>query len=145
LFDNYKNKNKNSIIDFVCILSVFLNEDESDFTDYSISDTIGNKLNNDINNLISFSNNIIQDECLSKKYVCIIYEWCNNESLNNICKNYGLFEGNVIRMINKLLNLLQEIKTGYESILEFEWTLIIDDVHNFIYKDILDTPSIYVS
>ena len=41
----------------------------------------------------------------------MIKDLFNNMSIQDICTNYGLFEGNLTRFFLKLLNMIEELKS----------------------------------
>jgi superfamily II RNA helicase len=48
---------------------------------------------------------------LNFEYIDMIKDLFNNMSIQDICTNYGLFEGNLTRFFLKLLNMVEELKS----------------------------------
>lgn len=48
---------------------------------------------------------------LNFEYIDMIKDLFNNMSIQDICTNYGLFEGNLTRFFLKLLNMIEELKS----------------------------------
>ncbi len=48
---------------------------------------------------------------LSTQYVNIAYDWITGKSAADICESYGIFEGNLTRLIMKLYNLKEELNS----------------------------------
>jgi superfamily II RNA helicase len=48
---------------------------------------------------------------LSTQYVNIAYDWITGKTAADICDSYGIFEGNLTRLIMKLYNLQEELNT----------------------------------
>lgn len=53
----------------------------------------------------------LEEARLSTQYVNIAYDWITGKSAADICESYGIFEGNLTRLIMKLYNLQEELNS----------------------------------
>jgi superfamily II RNA helicase len=83
---------------------------------------------------------------MNAKYVGPVYDWCQGEEhFETICKNYNIFIGNMVRAFQKLVNLLDEIRNGFEAIQDMDWVQAIDKTKELVARDLVVTDSIYLS
>jgi superfamily II RNA helicase len=82
---------------------------------------------------------------VNTRYTVPVSEWCQGEHFETICQNHGVFEGNMIRALTKLVNLLDEVRKGFELIQDMEWVQKIDLCKVLIQRDVLVTDSIYLT
>lgn len=135
------------------ILSMFL-DDKEDTEDVSLFDLVGRSLGTYLYEVIERCEKVQRDlekygianvYDISTRYVGPVQDWCHGAHFEEICKTYQLFEGNVIRSFQRLVNLLDELHKGYEAIQQYEWVQAIDKVKEMVVRDILVTDSIYLT
>jgi superfamily II RNA helicase len=73
-----------------------------------------------------------------------MWDWMNGDPVSLICSNYGIYEGNLIRSVLKLQNMLDE----WRSMATFcEHTEILDkykDAHNLLIRQAVIQDSLYL-
>lgn len=136
-----------------CVLSIFL-DDREDTEDQSLHDLLGSSLGSFVQQKIQYAEDI-QEElvqngipcgfAISTKFTGPVRDWCEGIHFEQICKDYQIFEGNMIRALQRLSNLLDEMKKGYEAVQKLEWAQSVEHVKELITRDILVTDSIYLT
>lgn len=81
----------------------------------------------------------------SMRFVAPVWEWCHGEHFQTLCEAYDLFEGNLMRTLQKLLNLLEEMKKGFDVVGDMDWVLAVERAHELVKKDLMLTDSIYLT
>ena len=81
---------------------------------------------------------------MSTAWIGPMWDWMNGDAVATICQNYGLYEGNLIRSVLKLQNMLDE----WRSMAAFcEHTDIMDkfrDAHNLLIREAVIQDSLYL-
>jgi superfamily II RNA helicase len=82
---------------------------------------------------------------INTEYVEIIWNWVNGSTLSEISANYGIFEGNFIRILMKLASILEEWKV-LASIAKDTVTLnSLADAHNLLQVGFASSESLYLN
>lgn len=140
-------------IGLLCILSLFCDDfdKENDYyiNDLLIPDNYKDKLKQikDIHeNLMNITsqNHIQYDNDITFQFVDIIWLWCNNKSFSEIIKEYEIFEGNFIKNIRKVQNIVDELNIVAEIIEDHNLLKKIQNIDTLIIKDIVDCKSLYL-
>lgn len=82
---------------------------------------------------------------VSLRYVDPVYEWCKGAHIQSIAAGYCLFEGNILRALQKLVNLIDELEKGFTLIQRLDWVKALDSVRALVKRDVLNIESIYVA
>jgi superfamily II RNA helicase len=82
---------------------------------------------------------------LSTKYVDPVWEWCQGAHLQTVCQTYDIFEGNMVRALQKLINLIDELKAAFDAINGVEWANALETTKTLIRRDVLQVDSIYLT
>jgi superfamily II RNA helicase len=146
----FKDIEKNELLS---ILSIFCDdfdkENEYYINDLLVSDKCKDRLNkikkihNDL--LTSTSEFHIQYEPeISLQFTDIVWLWCNNKSFGEIIKEYAIFEGNFIKNMQKIHNIVQELNIVAEILEDHELLKKIQNIESLIIKDIVDAKSLYL-
>jgi superfamily II RNA helicase len=82
---------------------------------------------------------------VNTEYVEIIWNWVNGSTLSEISANYGIFEGNFIRILMKLASILEEWKV-LASIAKDTVTLnALADAHTLLQVGFASSESLYLN
>jgi len=81
---------------------------------------------------------------LSSRYIDPVWEWCNGAHIQTICQQYDLFEGNLLRALQKLIGLLDELEAGFTMIQRLDWVQSLGAVRELVKRDILKVESLYI-
>jgi len=82
---------------------------------------------------------------INTEYVEIIWNWVNGSTLSEISANYGIFEGNFIRILMKLASILEEWKV-LASIAKDTATLnSLADAHTLLQVGFASSESLYLN
>jgi superfamily II RNA helicase len=81
---------------------------------------------------------------MSTAWIGPMWDWMNGDAVATICQNYGLYEGNLIRSVLKLQNMLDE----WRSMAAFcEHTDIMDkfrEAHHLLLREAVIQDSLYL-
>ncbi len=142
-------------LDIACILSIFLeekNDDETFKSDLVYTSHLSSKINEIeqiISKFISFENKYQQHSnnnywkisvaCLDATYL-----WTTGHSMTQI-KNEGLigYEGNFIRNITKLYNIVNDVMDVCNKIGKIELLPKLEKIPTLIIRDIINLSSLY--
>jgi len=81
---------------------------------------------------------------LSTKYVDPVWEWCGEAHFQYVCQQYAIFEGNMVRALQKLVNLIDELKAAFEAINQLDWVVALDKTKALVGRGIINMDSIYI-
>lgn len=147
IFDNIEQKELLSIISIFC--DEFDKENEYSISSLVVSDKCKQKLNKIQmihNNLLKSTDefNIQYKPDISLQFIDIVWLWCENKTLTEIIKEYDIFEGNFIKNMQKIYNIINELNTVAEMLENHELLKKIQNIENLIIKDIVDLKSLYL-
>ena len=81
---------------------------------------------------------------MSVSWLGPLWDWMQGEAVSTICSNYGIYEGNLIRSVLKLQNMLDE----WRSMATFcEHTDILEkfkDAHRLLVREAVIQDSLYL-
>jgi superfamily II RNA helicase len=143
--------------EIVAVLACFIEEKESDnpiqLRELCISEKAYDILCNIQNLSEEFSKKeyeIIQEEFDDKywkigfEYVEPMWRWINGENASVICQDYGIFEGNFIRIVMKMSNMLEEWLSLATYCQHTEQIDKIINVQKKLIRDIVISDSLYL-
>ena len=81
---------------------------------------------------------------ISLQFTDIVWLWCNNKSFSEIIKEYEIFEGNFIKNMQKIHNIVQELNMVAETLEDHDLLTKIQNIETLIIKDIVDAKSLYL-
>jgi superfamily II RNA helicase len=142
--------------EIVSILAIFIDDVKSDNVIYKsevlgnkkIHDTI-NKIKNIINkfNCFEHANKLNNEEYwkINFEYVDPVLKWATGGNIFDILKMIDIYEGNFIKNILKLNNIVQEIKLLCTIYNDIELIPQLDKIENLIIRDIVTVNSLYIN
>jgi antiviral helicase SKI2 len=81
---------------------------------------------------------------ISKDFVDVIYRWMNGETLQTLCADYELFEGNLIRTIMKMSNMIDEWISMAEYCQHVEQVEKMANIREKMIRGIVIPDSLYL-
>ena len=81
---------------------------------------------------------------LSTSWVEPVWRWLQGESASAICTDYGLFEGNFVRAIHQISNLLDEWNAAATLMSNVYMLDRMRDVHKVLLRDFMESDSLYL-
>jgi superfamily II RNA helicase len=141
-----------SVEQLVGCLAVFAEKDET----VSLNDChfLSDESKNRINTLIySVNTQFIPSESklrinsnwdLSFYWADVIIRWLNGEHISTICKDYDMYEGNFIRAMLKMANLVDEWITMATIAGDLEQLELTKDLRQKIVRDVVVPESLYL-
>lgn len=104
---------------------------------------INNKMSNELNKL---EININSDWNITQNNFNIVENWLNMKSYNEIALNYDIYEGNFIKNMIKLGNMVKSLVVYYKSAgINTEIVNKLNDFDKIINRDIVTCESIYLT
>ena len=94
-----------------------------------------------MNNLSIFVND---EWILSFDMIEPIKDWVNNVNINIILKNYEIFEGNFIRNVIKLSNIMEDIIKISLLLEKIDIVEKLSNVNELLIKSIVSIESLYL-
>ena len=146
----FKDLEQNEILS---ILSIFCDDFDKE-NDYYISDlVVSDNCKDKLNKIKSIHNDLLNSTSefciqyqpeISLQFTDIVWLWCNNKPFSEIIKEYEIFEGNFIKNMQKIHNIVQELNTVAEILEDHELLKKIQNIETLIIKDIVDAKSLYL-
>lgn len=141
-------------IEIISILSIFCDDYDKE-NNFFISDLVVNdktkdtltKINNIHNELLDLTHkdNIHYKPEISLQFIDIVWLWVNEEiHFNKIIEDYQIFEGNFIKNMLKLQNIIIELQKVSEIIQNHNLINKLRNIDQLIIKDIVITKSLYL-
>ena len=144
-----------SPIEIISVLSIFASdsgntEDAILLSDLKISqviiDAIAKIIEIDQNlSQSTFKYKIKYDTKLSLDMVLLANEWSTNGKMENIYLLTDMFEGNFIKNMQKITNIVQELISVYEIIQKPEMIPKLQEISPLILRDVVSFTSLYTS
>jgi superfamily II RNA helicase len=156
LYSKLLNPYRDDPVAIASILAIFL-DDQTKLEDdpfESLADIVGFKHTNVLHIAVNKTEDVFEDMRrhnivvpyqVSSKYVGPIFNWCTGDHFQSVCQNYNMFEGNFIRALQKLSNLLDELKSAFEIVQDHVWAQAIEKTKVCVVHDLLKTQSIYLT
>ena len=140
-------------IELLSILSIFCDDFDKE-NEYYIDDLVVSdncklkfkKIKEIHNELLNFTDqySIQYDPGISLQFADIVWLWCNNKSFTEIIKEYEIFEGNFIKNMQKIHNIVNELNIVAEILEDHDLLTKIQSIESLIIKDIVDAKSLYL-
>lgn len=140
-------------IELLSILSIFCDDFDKE-NEYYIDDLVVSdncklkfkKIKEIHNELLNFTDqySIQYDPGISLQFADIVWLWCNNKSFTEIIKEYEIFEGNFIKNMQKIHNIVNELNIVAEILEDHDLLTKIQNIESLIIKDIVDAKSLYL-
>jgi superfamily II RNA helicase len=141
-------------VEIITILSLFL--DERDSNNFSFDETIFENDNiknagikiSDINNELAnlcYKNNIEYNDNLTFGMLEATYLWASNKSVKETIEKLNTYEGNFIRSMLKISNMIMEIVKVCNIMELYDILSVIQNKDGLIVRDIVSHQSLYIN
>jgi len=158
LYNLIINRNKYSAIEFVILLSLFLEEKSSIFFN-DIENIINNKeFINKIKDILNIHNNLLNEsdkmlnpyfniyrDTLYMDLIIPLYFWINGSSLEEISFYYEGYSGNFVRMVFQIKEMLEKILSILEKFEDYEFINSLIEIKNKLVREETVFYSIYLN
>ena len=144
-----------NVLEIISVLSIFASDGKEDddeilMSDLKVSDGIINAISRikEIDEYLldkTFKYNIKYENCISLSMVEIAHEWSKNGKMENIYAMTDMFEGNFIKNMQKITNIVQELIKVFEIIQEPEIITKLQEISPIILRDVVSFTSLYTS
>lgn len=80
----------------------------------------------------------------NREYVFPVLDWYDGSHISNIINNYKIFEGDLIKTINKINNYIDELNEGYILKNNLKFVEMLNSIKNRLQREIVSTESLYL-
>ena len=80
----------------------------------------------------------------NREYIFPVLDWFDGSPIVNIINNYKIFEGDLIKTINKINNFIDELNDGYIMKNNLKFVEMLNKVKNRLQREIVSTESLYL-
>jgi superfamily II RNA helicase len=80
----------------------------------------------------------------NREYVFPVLDWYDGSPISNIINNYKIFEGDLIKTINKINNYIDELNEGYILKNNLKFVEMLNSIKNRLQREIVSTESLYL-
>ena len=141
--------------DFVTCLACFINDSDKDEQPSLASLALSDKVKDALRKIGALALELGQKEyALTKKdtqfwdlsttWLEPVYAWLSGSEISKICVDYGIFEGNFVRTVMRLANLVDEWTAVATFIEDIELLEKLRDVRGRLVKDVIIPDSLYL-
>jgi len=80
----------------------------------------------------------------NREYIFPVLDWYDGSHIVNIITNYKIFEGDLIKTINKINNYIDELNEGYIMKNNLKFVEMLNSIKNRLQREIVSTESLYL-
>ena len=81
---------------------------------------------------------------MSVSWIGPLWDWMHGEAVSTICSNYGIYEGNLIRSVLKLQNMLEEWRSMATFCQDTDILEKFKDAHTLLLRETVIQDSLYL-
>jgi len=81
---------------------------------------------------------------MSVSWIGPLWDWMHGEAVSTICSNYGIYEGNLIRSVLKLQNMLEEWRSMATFCQDTDILEKFKDAHKLLLRETVIQDSLYL-
>jgi antiviral helicase SKI2 len=131
------------------IFSEFVDElDENQYLSLLILITDGRDIDSEIPKdtieIISFVSEMFSYHIPNREYVNPIRDWYDGKHISDIINQYKIFEGDLIKNINRIINYIEEMNEGYIMKNNLSKVEMLNKIKNRLQREIVSTESLYL-
>ena len=92
----------------------------------------------------TFIMKMFPDVTPNREYVNPILDWYEEKHILEIIKNYEIFEGDLIKNVNKIINFIDELNEGYIIKNNLRIVDLLNKIKKQLTREIISTESLYL-
>ncbi len=139
----------------VAVIAVFIEDKEESYTDLQEAD-LTNNIKNSVKTVKEYSHKLLHDESsivdrsdedywsISTSFVEVAYMWARQFCVGEIKSKIDIYEGNFIRNITKINNIVKEILNSVEVLNKIELIPVLQKIEPMLIRDIVTVNSLYI-
>jgi superfamily II RNA helicase len=94
--------------------------------------------------IINFVDKTFPEHVGNREYVYPVLNWFDGEHISDIINQYEIFEGDLIKNINKIINFIEELNEGYIMKNNLQIVEILNKIKDKLQREIVSTESLYL-
>lgn len=131
------------------IFSEFVDElNENEYLSLLVLSTEGRDIDSEIPkdtvDIICFVNEMFPNHVPNREYVNPIRDWYDGKHISDIINQYKIFEGDLIKNINRIINYIEEINEGYIMKNNLSKVEMLNKIKDRLQREIVSTESLYL-
>lgn len=92
----------------------------------------------------SFVEKMFPDHVPNREYIYPILDWYDGKHISDIINQYQIFEGDLIKNINKIINFIDELNEGYIMKNSLKYVEMLTKIRERLQREIVSTESLYL-
>jgi superfamily II RNA helicase len=88
--------------------------------------------------------NITSSTDLNKEYIYPVFDWYNQKSITDIVTNNNIFEGDLVKIINRIINYIDELVVAFTLKNNLNIIVLLINIKQKIERDIISPESLYL-
>jgi antiviral helicase SKI2 len=105
---------------------------------------IDSEIPKDSVDIICFVNDMFPYHVPNREYVNPIRDWYDGKHISDIINQYKIFEGDLIKNINRIINYIEEINEGYIMKNSLSKVEMLNKIKDRLQREIVSTESLYL-
>ena len=81
---------------------------------------------------------------LNKQYVYPVLDWYNGKEMHAICTDDDVFEGDLIKIVNKIINFIDEFINGFLLKNNLEMVKLLEHIRENLKREVISNESLYL-
>jgi superfamily II RNA helicase len=122
--------------------------DENQYLSLLVLSTEGRDIDSEIPkdtvDIICFVNEMFPNHVPNREYVNPIRDWYDGKHISDIINQYKIFEGDLIKNINRIINYIEEINEGYIMKNNLSKVEMLNKIKDRLQREIVSTESLYL-
>jgi superfamily II RNA helicase len=92
----------------------------------------------------SFVESMFPNHVPNREYIRPILDWYDGSHISDIINQFGIFEGDLIKNINKIINFIEELNEGYVLKNTLKYVEMLNKIKDKLQREIVSTESLYL-
>lgn len=94
--------------------------------------------------IFSFVDQMFPELVPNREYVYPVLDWYDGKHISDIITQYKIFEGDLIKTINKIINYIEELNEGYIMKNNLKVVEMLNKIKDRLQREIVSTESLYL-
>lgn len=98
----------------------------------------------DVVDIYSYVDEMFPDIIPNREYINPVLNWFEGMHISDIINKYSIFEGDLIKTINKINNFIEELNEGYIMKNQLKTVEMLNKIKDRLEREIVSTESLYL-
>jgi superfamily II RNA helicase len=94
--------------------------------------------------ILGFVDKMFPEHVANREYVYPVLNWFDGTHISDIINQYEIFEGDLIKNINKIINFIEELNEGYIMKNNLQVVEMLNKIKERLQREIVSTESLYL-